>query len=893
MKKTLIFLLLALVSLSSQAVTYIYYINGAFNITANIANVSRDKFITVLKDNEIISDKNDALIKISEIGTRIRFIDNLLYSGLPTALNYQINVSDGALLASKTKLPSINLDAYYIELAQRYKILDLMPDHCPSIPFSGLLPASISQLCKTIKYSARLTNDTFVEFKNIIKNGDKIILVAHSQGNLFAEAISALLYSDPEVASLIKNQFRSIGLGSISATAFSNKYVNISSDDVVYDTVGKFPYENWKLLESSFDACYLTCVTNNGNSSATLKKYAGSAHGATEIYLNKDIYVWSRAPGAQRNQSIPITTVFSNMVKESWLEMTPAVPSVRFEYLPIHPKIGEIITFTPTATSANGSILKYKWSFGDGGGTEVTNSYPVQYVYRKAGTYPVQLIVTDNRNSINVATQNLIFTELASPIITSFPNTTAQVGIQKTFTIIGTDLPNEGLVVNVEGCTNFAYTANSTVAHTFTCTFNQAKTYPVTITTKTSPTALGTFNITVGYAALPVVAFTISPQNPKVNERVTYTVTQASSQNGNIVSYEWYAGIGSPATFTDGDPKAFIYTTPGTYTVKLTVIDAKGASSSVTNQVIVSPIAVAQPSINAFGYPIGAKTNTPLLFDISGQNLPTSPLTISAPGCTNFSYLAQTATKHTFYCTYTNAGAYQMTISTAEGVKLGTYNVTTSSNNLSAWTAASDVSGTQISTTNFSNEFIKTINSYYSCNQDVDPALLPLPNLIGSMCAIRKTFTTPINGNNFKIQIKARNSRPNANLNSTCGNDLIISVNNSASNVFYTNGFIKYTNSISYWGGGSCNGTGEITNYTNNNGLNNDVIFSITSTNTKIFHTYTINSVNGTISVLVDGVALNGTSNKVYSGTFGNMDTITIKGFVNIEIDPNSLVVSQ
>jgi PKD repeat protein len=529
----------------------------------------------------------------------------------------------------------------------------------------------------------------------IASGSGNVLLIGHSQGALYIESALAYLMKGGIEDGYAKFPIEKIAILNIASPAFSNipgEYINSGNDRILYQGLSVQSFLtglSWEsyLRPSNYGFCYSPCENGHTLDNSELEKLIDDkTFHWISTYLNENIYF------SQIKISAP--KLISQRIKEKLIglnfEKLPN-PTVDFSVDISAPIAGQEIKFTPHASSPNGDISSYSWTLGVPGAA-FTSRYPDigRMTYDSAGDYIVNLTVTDSVGKSSIYSRTItVAPQIKASTITSFPNTTAQVGIQKTFTIIGTDLPNEGLVVNVEGCTNFAYTANSSLAHTFTCTFNQAKTYPVAITTKISPTPLGTFNITVGYAALPVVAFTISPQNPKVDEYVTYTVTQASSQNGNIVSYEWYGGIGTPATFTDGDPKVFKYTTPGTYTVKLTVKDSKGASSSVTNQVIVSSATVAQPSISAFGYPISATTNTSLLFDISGQNLPTSPLTIFAPGCTNFSYLAQTATKHTFYCTYTNAGAYQMTISTA-GTSLGSYTVNIANQNIPHGLASAD-----------------------------------------------------------------------------------------------------------------------------------------------------------------------------------------------------------
>ncbi len=61
-------------------------------------------------------------------------------------------------------------------------------------------------------------------------------------------------------------------------------------------------------------------------------------------------------------------------------------------------------TFTDTSTDANGSIASRSWNFGDG--SSATTS-PVTHTYTSAGTYTVQLTVTDNGGASNSKSQTV------------------------------------------------------------------------------------------------------------------------------------------------------------------------------------------------------------------------------------------------------------------------------------------------------------------------------------------------------------------------------------------------------------------------------------------------------------------------------------------------------
>jgi parallel beta-helix repeat protein len=82
----------------------------------------------------------------------------------------------------------------------------------------------------------------------------------------------------------------------------------------------------------------------------------------------------------------------------------------------------------------------------------------------------------------------------------------------------------------------------------------------------------------------PVACFTYTPLNPLVGQKVTFDASSSYDPYGKIVSYKWNFGDGYTGT---GKIVTHTYSKAGQFTVKLTVTDNDGKSSSTSKTVTV------------------------------------------------------------------------------------------------------------------------------------------------------------------------------------------------------------------------------------------------------------------------------------------------------------------
>jgi len=121
-------------------------------------------------------------------------------------------------------------------------------------------------------------------------------------------------------------------------------------------------------------------------------------------------------------------------------------------------------------------------------------------------------------------------------------------------------------------------------------TYISAGTYTATVTVTDIANATATSSVVIHVytnADRPTALFVSNVLNGFVGEAVGFDATLSTDPENNIVSYSWDFGDGSP--LGSGQAIARKYTAVGTYTVTLTITDARGLTDTTSLSMVILP----------------------------------------------------------------------------------------------------------------------------------------------------------------------------------------------------------------------------------------------------------------------------------------------------------------
>ena len=247
------------------------------------------------------------------------------------------------------------------------------------------------------------------------------------------------------------------------------------------------------------------------------------------------------------------------------------------------PESGQFPLEVEFSIGVNDTDPTFRWvlDFGDGETIE-GNSTRVRHTYTSEGTYISVLTVYDpwGANGTCIGGVNVQYNEKPTAGFTHSP-TEPKAGTAVAFTGEATD-PDGDIVEWFwefgDGSTSNERNPNHT--------YDSAGTYTavLTVTDSGGLRAVSSRTITVRPRnELPTAGFEVSPAEPKAGQGVSFTDTSTDS-DGRVVSWSWDFGDGS--TSNEAEP-VHVYSSPGNYTVTLTVRDDKGGEDTIKASILV------------------------------------------------------------------------------------------------------------------------------------------------------------------------------------------------------------------------------------------------------------------------------------------------------------------
>jgi PKD repeat protein len=249
------------------------------------------------------------------------------------------------------------------------------------------------------------------------------------------------------------------------------------------------------------------------------------------------------------------------------------------------------VSFTNNSSDSDGSIASYQWSCGDGASSTAANP---AHAYANGGTYDVTLTVTDNLGATGSVTHQVTIHNRAPDASFTFAPAVPQIGEAISFT--GSASDPEGHVAWIDW--NFGDGRHSNQLNP-QISFDTPGDHAVTLWVTDDQGSWDFVTQNVHVNAPPTAAIQIgSGSGLSVN-----VTADAADAEGAIADYAWEFGDGVQGS---GPAAAHTYAAGGSYTIKLTVTDANGATAS--DQIVVN--VTAPPAGNDGGDNAGGGSNT-------------------------------------------------------------------------------------------------------------------------------------------------------------------------------------------------------------------------------------------------------------------------------------------
>jgi peptidoglycan/xylan/chitin deacetylase (PgdA/CDA1 family)/PKD repeat protein len=277
--------------------------------------------------------------------------------------------------------------------------------------------------------------------------------------------------------------------------------------------------------------------------------------------------------------------------------------------------VGATVTLDGSNSSdPDGDTITYAWTFTSKpiGSTAILNNYTTMhptFTADKAGSYVVQLLVTDSHGAASTPASVTISTQNSAPVANAGSPQTVNLGATVTLNGSGSSDPDGDSITYAWSFTSrptgsTAALSNATTMHP-TFTADKAGSYVVQLLVTDSHGAASTpASVTISTNNSAPVANAGSPQTVSVGATVTLNGSGSSDPDGDTVTYAWSftsRPTGRTAALSNSTivNPTFTADKAGSYVVQLIVTDSHGAASTPASVTISTgnsaPVANAGP----------------------------------------------------------------------------------------------------------------------------------------------------------------------------------------------------------------------------------------------------------------------------------------------------------
>lgn len=311
-------------------------------------------------------------------------------------------------------------------------------------------------------------------------------------------------------------------------------------------------------------------------------------------------YSWT-TPGTYRVTLTVADAALNSASKEVTVEVLDVTPPVAAFALPSSTG-NAAVSLDGTESFDNVGVVSWTWTLEEVSGPVTLTGSTASHAWRTPGTYTVKLAVSDAAGNAAEKVISLVVHDSTAPAASAGPDQTVSEDTVVGFDGIGTGdndpaFPTGG---------SFTWSFNDGGARVLTgslayYTFWTPGTYDVTLTVVDAAGNTGTDSLRVNVLdTTPPVAFFALPGS--VAEDMELALSGArSTDNVGIVNWTWTIQDHASTSTHYGSTASYLWSTPGTYDLTLTVRDAAGNSAAYTASVLVAdltpPVARAGPDL--------------------------------------------------------------------------------------------------------------------------------------------------------------------------------------------------------------------------------------------------------------------------------------------------------